>query len=133
MTEEQIEQALKLESEGKKQTEIAAIMGIHQSSISRALSKFPDSRVTARRRLIAAADNAAIHVLTAMKQAADRGDGAVALEVLDRLDVLPNKKHTAGGSGAPQVVVVVGAPPNTPINVNALPVFSDDDALPTAE
>lgn len=133
MTTEQIELALKMESEGKKQVEIAAAMGVDQSSISRALAKFPDSRVTARRRMVAAADNAAIHVLTAMKEAADRGDGSVALEVLDRLDVLPSKKHTAGGSGAPQVVVVVGAPPNAPINVNALPTFSDVDPLPPTE
>ncbi len=133
MTQEQLEIALKMEADGKTQTEIGAAFGINQSAVSRALAKFPDSRATARRRLIAESDNFAVHIIKAAKEAAERGDGAVALEVLDRLDVLPNKKHTAGGNGAPSVVVVVGAPPNTPINVSALPRFEDADALPPSE
>jgi hypothetical protein len=123
----QIETMLKMDNEGKTQAQIAEVIGVDASTVCRALAKFSDTRASARRRLIASADDAASHVLKAMKEAADRGDATAALEVLDRLDVLASKKHTGGGSG-PQVVVV-GAPPNAAINTNALPVF-DAHVLP---
>jgi len=128
MTDEQVEVMLQMERDGKTQKEIAAVMSCDQSAISRALAKFPDTRATARRRLIAAATQMSDHVIKAAKEAAENGDGSVALEVLDRLDVLPNKKHQAAASGAPQIMVVVGAPPNTPVNVRALPVFEDAES-----
>ena len=108
---DEVSALLKLESSGKTQQEIADIFHISQSNVSRIVSQFKDTRILAKQRLHGAAEVMAERVIQAAEVASRRGDGSVALEVLDRVDALP--KRSDGGGGA-RVVVIVGNAP-TPI------------------
>ena len=119
---------LQLHNQGKPQTEIAKIMGVTQSAVSRVLSKFPDTRKIARAMITASAVQMVHHTMKAAKIAADGGDATPALEVLDRLDVLSAKRSATPSTAGSRVVVIVGGVPglSTPA-VNALPDFTDGE------
>mgnify|MGYP001579567563 FL=1 len=106
---DEVSALLKLDASGKKQQEIAEIFGISQSNVSRIVSQFKDTRVLAKQRLHGAAELLADRVLHAADVASKRGDGSVALEVLDRVDALP-KRQSEGGGGAKVIVIVGNAP-----------------------
>ena len=97
------------------QREIARRVGVSQAQISRILSGYEDTRALATATLHAKAAEVADAAITAASVASKRGDGSVALELLDRIDVSPKKIRESIQSG-PKVLVVVGH--STP---NALP------------
>lgn len=105
LTQRDIALVVKL-AETKPQTEIAKIVGVSQAQISRLLAQFADTRGLAKAHLRSAAQKVAEAAVEASSVAAKRGDGSVALELLDRLDVAPKKAQ--GGHGSTQVMVVVG-------------------------
>lgn len=117
LTYQDIALVLNLDAAGKTQTEIAAVVGVGQSQISRLLAEFGDTRGVAKQRLHASADQIAKSAMVASEVAAKRGDGSVALELLDRMDVAPKKRE--GSNRGAQVVVMVGGS-----NPAALPDFS---------
>lgn len=102
-------------AEKKSQNELAKLVGVSQSQISRVLSTFEDTRALAKATLHAKAAEVAEMAVGAAGVASKRGDGSVALELLDRLEVVPRKTREPGSGGA-KVLVVVGQ--STP---NALP------------
>lgn len=129
MNEDQIALMLHLQNAGKTHKEIADVVGVSESSISRAMAKFTDTRKLAKAKLIAAAGDMAEQTITAARKAAERGDAGPALEVLDRLDVLASKRQSAQNVG-PKVMVVVGGVPTggSLPSISALPELPDIDA-----
>lgn len=121
LTTEQLVLAWTMYNQKKTQYEIAEALGVNQSTISRELARFPDTRELAKARMMGAADLMAQHVLRAADEAAKKGDATAALEVLDRTDVLPAKSRNQPQQGGAKIVVVVGTVPGAPLNVQALP------------
>lgn len=93
-----------LAMEGKSQGEIAQRLNCHQSSVSRVLSLYQDTRELAKWKLHSAAKALADRVI------AD-ADVDQALEVLDRLEVAPKRANTPQGL-AVQVNIGVGPVPD---------------------
>lgn len=123
MTPEQINKALKMHARGRSQADIAKTMNVSQSSISRLLEKYPDTRGIAAATLRTEAEKMAQHVAKAAELAAKKGNADPALEVLDRLEVLTARSKTSGnGAADTKVMVVVGAVPGSAQNLHALPV-----------
>jgi DNA-binding MarR family transcriptional regulator len=88
------------------QKQLGDLFGITQGQISRLLGNFVDMTKLAKLRLKANADRAARATLKAIDVAAEKGDAAPGLELLDRLDVA-SKKRQDGGGGA-RVMIVIG-------------------------
>jgi transcriptional regulator with XRE-family HTH domain len=88
------------------QKQLAEIFGITQGQISRLLGNFVDMTKLAKLRLKANADRAARATLKAIDVAAERGDAAPGLELLDRLDVAAKRRQDGGGSA--RVMIVIG-------------------------
>jgi DNA-binding MarR family transcriptional regulator len=121
MTTEQIHTVVVMSQEGKTQEEIAQEMGVNQASISRILARFKDTRGMAKSRLNGTAYTMVKRLLQAAEKAAEKGDATAALEVLDRLDVMPKKQPAPmSGKGETKVLVVVGAPPGSAASRAAL-------------
>lgn len=83
---------LKLSADGKTQTEIAQLVGCNQSSVSRVLSRFLDTREVAKRILHNGAQALAERIV---KDA----DVDQSLEVLDRLEVAPKREQGGNRMG----------------------------------
>jgi hypothetical protein len=94
---------LELAAAGVTQMEIAAQIGCHQSTVSRTIAVYADTRGLARKFLEAKAIDVARDLVAAAK---DRP--AQALKLLGKLDVV--RDETVGGSDAVQVNVIVGQP-----------------------
>lgn len=92
----------------KSQEEIATLFKVDRSTISRVQAAMADTRPYAKRRLHAAAAELAEVAITASQIAGTTGDADPALELLDRLDVVP--KRTQAPPQGPRVLVVVGQP-----------------------
>lgn len=89
--------AFRLRAAGKTQTEIAKALGCDQSSVSRCLQKYDDTRDAAK----AILHNNAKRLAERVANAANVEES---LEVLDRLDVLVKRQETVKG---PSVVVLM--------------------------
>lgn len=101
---------LKLREDGRTQVEIAQLVGCHQSSVSRLLQDFSDTRLLARETLRRDAHRFAERVV-------ESADVDQSLEVLDRLEVLPKRQSDSKGG----VSVLIG--------INASPIGPDPIAL----
>jgi DNA-binding XRE family transcriptional regulator len=88
------------------QTELADIFGVTQSTISRLLLQFEDTRVVAKQRLHSEAAAIVDATVQATKVAALRGDANPGLELLDRLDIAVKKRQEAPGGA--KVMIMVG-------------------------
>lgn len=88
------------------QRQLSEIFGITQGQISRLLGNFVDMTKLAKLRLKANADRAARATLKAIDVAAERGDAAPGLELLDRLDVAAKRRQDGGGNA--RVMIVIG-------------------------
>ncbi len=115
---DQISLILQMSAAGEPVKAIAAYFQIRAETVWRLLQKFADTSAEAKARLKMSAARLADAALLAADRGAQRGDGSVALELLDRLDVAPKRMAQASASGV-QVMVVVGG--NNP---SALPDFS---------
>jgi transcriptional regulator with XRE-family HTH domain len=108
LTQAEIGLALRLIEAGKTQTQAAEIIGCCQSTISRLVLDFTDTRIAAKARLA----NASLKVTEAAIEgsviAAAGGKPEAALEILDRLEVAV-KRQPDGGRGS-QVNIVIGMP-----------------------
>lgn len=92
---------LKLADDGRKQTDIAQVVGCSQSTVSQALHEFTDTREIAKRLA-----NRAAEKLT--KRVIDEADVDQSLEVLDRIGVLEKRQQESGRGN--NVLVVIGTP-----------------------
>lgn len=92
--------------EGKTQTLIAQRLGVSQGRISQVLAEFRDSRPLARKRLEAGSLELAQRIV------AD-ADPDQAIDVLERLEVLPPKQ--AGGGGGITIVNQVAGMAGLPV------------------
>jgi len=134
---EDVALAVTLDAGGKSQQEIATLLKVNQSSISKVLTKFKDTRQIAKIRLRASAELIASRILRATEVAAERGDAAAALEVLDRIDAVPKRQERQSGN---RVMVVVGGMPAPDFNIQvlgesaqpvaSLPAYPDDTSGP---
>ena len=97
-----------LADQGKTQVDIAQLFHTNQSTISRILASFADTRPIAKKRLHAAALHLADVAVTASEIAGQAGDAEPALELLDRLDVVPSRTRQV--DSGPRIVVMVGQP-----------------------
>lgn len=99
---------LRLSGIGKTQREIAEVIGVSQQSIQGVLSHFAteDTCISAKAHLRSKARVVAEAAVGASLKAASHGDGSVALEILDRLDVAPRRLDKA--SPGTKVLVMVG-------------------------
>lgn len=117
---------LSLRKQGLTQTEIAQQLNCAQSTVSRVLDDYIDSRELAKRR----AHNLALKVVTAAIEgsivAAADGKPEAALEVADRLGVLEKRQQDSGKGH--QVNIVIGMPGQAagpdPIALSPLPFAS---------
>ena len=83
---------LKHSAEGKTQTAIAHFLGLNQSTVSRVLSAYEDTRDLAKLKLNQASIDLA-------ERAIKEADVDQALELLDRLDVAPKRQQQTGQTG----------------------------------
>jgi len=104
---------LELAAAGKSQTEIASIVGCHQSTVSRTLAEWADSRGMARRY----AEAKSLHM---MKRFVAEASPAEILKMQQKLDVVRDDRLEHGGN---QVVIVLGtqAQPLQPPVFDVLP------------
>ena len=113
LTTKQIALVIQLTDQGKTQVEISQLLGVADSTISRTLAEFGDTREIARKRLEAGA-------LKLARTVANTKDAAVALKTLGKLDVVREDQAGAGTS----VLIAIGqpgsalAPPDIMIKAN---------------
>jgi hypothetical protein len=109
---------LELAAAGVTQIEIAAQIGCHQSTVSRTIADYADTRGLARKFLEAKALDVARDLVAAAKERP-----AQALKLLGKLDVV--RDDAAEGGNESRVVVLVGMPGHPagpdPITVNVTP------------
>ena len=103
---EEVALALHLSNLGKSNVEIAATLHCDRTTIGHILKQWVDVRPQAKARLHAAAEQLAEDALKASRIAAKSGEGHVALELLDRLDIAVKKRE--GSEGAAKVLIMVG-------------------------
>src|SRR5262245_33750134 len=108
LTYQDIALAVQMSDTGKTQEEIAAFFKVTQSTISRILRGFTDTRELAKRRLKGAAVQLTESAIRASRVAAVEGNGEVALELLDRIDVAPKRQQAAHEKGSARIMIVVG-------------------------
>jgi DNA-binding NarL/FixJ family response regulator len=96
---DRIEQILQLSNDGKNQREIARALNIHQSSVSRTLSKYMGTLLSAKKTLESGARKLAETVVNTQ-------DSSLALKALGRLNVV-NDMLDQGG-----IQVIIGSPSN---------------------
>jgi len=96
---DRIEQILQLSNDGKNQREIARALNIHQSSVSRTLSKYMGTLLSAKKTLESGARKLAETVVNTQ-------DSSLALKALGRLNVV-NDMPDQGG-----IQVIIGSPSN---------------------
>src|SRR5262249_36395238 len=124
---------LRLDASGKSSAEIAAFYGVNRSTITRLLAAFGnDTREIAKRKLSASAVHLADQAILASEKAAARGDGSVALELLDRTETL-QKRDKVTDTG-PKVVLVVGHqnPPDSALPPMCRPQLVSTETQPEA-
>ena len=103
---EEVALALHMSNLGRTHVDIAAALHCDRSTVSHILHQWVDVRPQAKARLHAAAEQLAEDALKASRIAAKAGEGHVALELLDRLDIAVKKRE--GGEGAAKVLIMVG-------------------------
>lgn len=108
---------LKLSEAGKTQTEIAAIVGVNQSTVSRTLSELTDARYLAKAILHRGATKLAERIV---KDA----NVAESIEVLERIEVIKPKQQADSGGGRVQILIGMPGQPAGP-----LPVIVQSDGL----
>ena len=96
---DRIEQILQLSNDGKNQREIARALNIHQSSVSRTLSKYMGTLLSAKKTLESGARKLAETVVNTQ-------DSSLALKALGRLNVVNDTPDNGG------VQVIIGSPSN---------------------
>ena len=96
---DRIEQILQLANDGKNQREIARALNIHQSSVSRTLSKYMGTLLSAKKTLESGARKLAETVVNTQ-------DSSLALKALGRLNVVNDTPDNGG------IQVIIGSPSN---------------------
>ena len=96
---DRIEQILQLANDGKNQREIAEALNIHQSSVSRTLSKYMGTLLSAKKTLESGARKLAETVV-------NTEDSSLALKALGRLNVVNDTPDNGG------IQVIIGSPSN---------------------
>jgi|TARA_R110000824_G_scaffold123218_6_gene280815 transcriptional regulator len=96
---DRIEQILQLANDGKNQREIARALNIHQSSVSRTLSKYMGTLLSAKKTLESGARKLAETVV-------NTEDSSLALKALGRLNVVNDTPDNGG------IQVIIGSPSN---------------------
>ena len=99
---------LKLHHDGQTQTTIAKQLGCAQSTVSRVLTDFSDTRELAKLRTHNRALDIAEAAVNGAIKAASEGKPEAALEIMDRQDVLARKQLDTGRGG--NVNIVIGMP-----------------------
>ena len=107
-------QILELSAEGKSQVEIAEVVGCHQSTVSRTLAEWSDSRGLARR-------YAEAKSLEMMQRFVKDASPADILKMQQKLDVIREDKPAAGGGGVTVIVAVPGGSDNPRPVIHAMP------------
>jgi predicted transcriptional regulator len=113
---------------GKTQVEIAAVLGCSQSTVSKFLSTWTDTRDEARDILRHSASRLAKRIVNGRSE-------AVAVEVLDRIGVTERPAAASQGNKG-QITVIIGAPDadvKIGIQVNGMANYqTQDPQLPCA-
>jgi hypothetical protein len=99
LTAKQIALVCQLSDAGKTGCEIAAILGCDDSTVSRTLQEFGDTREIARRKLEAGA-------MRLVQTVVETQDAGVALKALGKLDVVREDQAGAGNT----VMIAIGQP-----------------------
>lgn len=103
---------LELTAVGKPQMEIAAVVGCHQSTVSRTIAEWADTRGLARKYAEAKAHDM-------MKRFCADASPAEFLKMLQKLDVVRDDREARGDGG---VTINIGTLPPPAIEVQVLPV-----------
>ena len=86
---------LELVDEGVNQATIAEQFGCHQSTVSRLIARYDDTRSMAKRKLNAEA----VVIADAVVERIKKGDAKTGLKLLGKLDVVREDNVEPGGSG----------------------------------
>lgn len=113
LTRAEVGALLNLHRAGKTQVEIAQVLGIDQSNVSRWLDKLIDTTEVAKHTLRNGAQKLAERVVK-------HANVEESLEVLDRLDVAPKRQIEGNGSKVNIVIGMPGQPAGPDPFVNAL-------------
>lgn len=105
---DQIALIVSMNAAGEPTQAIADYFQIRRETLWKILQKFADTSAEAKARLKMSASRLADAAILAADRGAQRGDGSVALELLDRLDVAPKRMAAQAGTSGVQVIVVVG-------------------------
>jgi predicted XRE-type DNA-binding protein len=96
---DRVEEILQMANDGKNQRQIAEVLNIHQSTVSRTLSKYMGTLLSAKKTLESGARKLAETVV-------NTEDSSLALKALGRLNVV-NDTPDQGG-----IQVIIGSPSN---------------------
>ena len=117
LTRDEVALLLQLHKAGKTQVEIAQVLGIDQSNVSRWLSKLIDTSELAKHTLKNGANTLAERVIA-------KADVTEAVDVLERIGVIAPKQESSGSHGSVQVLILqAGQTQLSP------PVIDVDDTL----
>lgn len=109
LTQTEIGLALAAVAEGQSQRQVAERLGVTQAAISLIVQKFTPSEHLAKLWVRSSALKVAKSGILAAHKAARHGDAEPALELLDRLDVLAQRRAPSNSDG-PKVMIAIGMP-----------------------